>query len=206
MGDIIHSISGWQDLLRYRNLGRTSAIEIIEAIEDYQYSILEESEKTKYRQKVVEINGLVPCTQKRVGSDEGDTSVYTVFEAAITASLPEEADSGYENETMAELRERCGEHFKFAVYHSKAFMETDIEDLGLSVRSRNCLRRAGFVTAGDLVLHIKGREDLRPIRSCGDKSADEIMNCLFICTYSLLTPEKRKAYMRELKKLNGLGS
>jgi DNA-directed RNA polymerase alpha subunit len=39
-------------------------------------------------------------------------------------------------------------------------MAAPIEDLELSVRSFNCLRRAGLFTVGELVSSIGGRDDL----------------------------------------------
>ena len=83
VGDVISSIEGWQDLLRYRNLGRTSAVEIIKTLEEYQYSILEESEKRKYRQKVIEINGLVNCTQNVGIMPVDGHPVRSVFETSF---------------------------------------------------------------------------------------------------------------------------
>ena len=46
IGDILESIENWQDLLRVRNLGRTSAVEIIKALIDYQTSLLKELNRT----------------------------------------------------------------------------------------------------------------------------------------------------------------
>lgn len=83
VGDVIRSIEGWQDLLRYRNLGKTSAVEIIKTLEEYQYSILEESEKRKYRQKVIEINGLVNCTSNSEIIPEDGHPVRSVFETSF---------------------------------------------------------------------------------------------------------------------------
>lgn len=108
-----------------------------------------------------------------------------------------------ENTTMQEIKEKSCGHFRFPVYHSKAFMESDIEDLDLTVRSRNCLKRAGYNTVGELVSGINGSADLQNIRNCGKKSVDEIMSHLFFYTYMLLAPEKRKAYMQEIERLNG---
>ena len=47
-----------------------------------------------------------------------------------------------------------------------------IEDLDFSVRSNNCLRRAGINTVGDLV-H-KSEDDLKKVRNLGTKSLDEV--------------------------------
>lgn len=47
-----------------------------------------------------------------------------------------------------------------------------IDDLDLSVRSNNCLRRAGINTVGDLVQ--KTEEDMMKVRNLGRKSLDEV--------------------------------
>ena len=54
---------------------------------------------------------------------------------------------------------------------SKTF-EMTIEDLDLSVRSFNCLKRAGINVVGDLVA--KTEEDMMKVRNLGRKSLDEV--------------------------------
>ena len=49
---------------------------------------------------------------------------------------------------------------------------TPIEDLDLSVRSSNCLRRAGINTVGELTQ--KTEEDMMKVRNLGRKSLDEV--------------------------------
>lgn len=51
-----------------------------------------------------------------------------------------------------------------------------IEEMDLSVRSNNCLRRAGINTVGDLIN--KSEEDLKKVRNLGTKSLEEIMKKL----------------------------
>ena len=72
-----------------------------------------------------------------------------------------------------ELHEICsrlgnlGRRLRFPVYLGKELLETPIEELELSVRSFNCLRRAGMATVGDLVQNIDTREDLLKIQAAG---------------------------------------
>ena len=47
-----------------------------------------------------------------------------------------------------------------------------IEDMDLSVRSYNCLKREGVATVGELVT--KTEQDLLDIRNFGQKSIDEV--------------------------------
>ena len=51
-----------------------------------------------------------------------------------------------------------------------------IEDLELSVRSFNCLKRAGISTVEDLAN--KSEADMMKVRNLGKKSLDEVINKL----------------------------
>ncbi len=53
-------------------------------------------------------------------------------------------------------------------------LETAIEDLELSVRSYNCLKRAGIHTVADIVN--KSEQDMIKVRNLGKKSLDEVIN------------------------------
>ena len=52
-------------------------------------------------------------------------------------------------------------------------LEMTIEELDLSVRSFNCLKRAGINTVGDLVN--KSEDDMMKVRNLGRKSLEEVM-------------------------------
>jgi DNA-directed RNA polymerase subunit alpha len=57
--------------------------------------------------------------------------------------------------------------------------ETPIEDLDLSVRAYNCLKRAGITQVGEILQKLKkGQEELLAIRNFGQKSLDELMERL----------------------------
>ena len=55
-------------------------------------------------------------------------------------------------------------------------LETSIEELELSVRSFNCLKRAGIATVEDLTN--KSEADMMKVRNLGKKSLDEVTNKL----------------------------
>ena len=55
-------------------------------------------------------------------------------------------------------------------------LEMTIEELDLSVRSFNCLKRAGINTVEDLVA--KTQEDMMKVRNLGSKSLEEVINKL----------------------------
>ena len=53
-------------------------------------------------------------------------------------------------------------------------LETPIEELEFSVRSYNCLKRAGIHTVADIVS--KTEQDMIKVRNLGKKSLEEVMN------------------------------
>ena len=55
-------------------------------------------------------------------------------------------------------------------------LEMTIEELDLSVRSFNCLKRAGINTVEDLIN--KTEEEMMKVRNLGKKSLDEVINKL----------------------------
>ena len=55
-------------------------------------------------------------------------------------------------------------------------LETSIEELELSVRSFNCLKRAGIATVEDLIS--KSESEMMKVRNLGKKSFDEVTNKL----------------------------
>ncbi len=62
---------------------------------------------------------------------------------------------------------------------SRHYLTGDITELNLSVRSYNCLRRAGCQTVGDILRIIDGDENgLRKIRNLGTRSENEILESL----------------------------
>ena len=76
------------------------------------------------------------------------------------------------------------------VYTGRTFTDTPLEELSLSVRSFNCLRRSGCRTIGD-ILSLSGEDEqgLMKIRNLGVRSASEIMEKLAEYQQRLLTEE-----------------
>ena len=62
-----------------------------------------------------------------------------------------------------------------------------IEELDLSVRSFNCLKRAGINTVGDLVN--KSEEDMMKVRNLGRKSLEEVIEKLESLGFTLVKEE-----------------
>ena len=66
-------------------------------------------------------------------------------------------------------------------------LEMTIEELELSVRSYNCLKRAGIATVEDLAS--KSQEDMMKVRNLGRKSLDEVTNKLIALGLSFTSEE-----------------
>ena len=75
--------------------------------------------------------------------------------------LPEEIEEDEESTFMEEPVDETGK-----------ILEMTIEDLDLSVRSFNCLKRAGINTVADLVE--KSEDEMMKVRNLGRKSLDEV--------------------------------
>lgn len=70
--------------------------------------------------------------------------------------------------------------------HDK-MLEMTIEELDLSVRSFNCLKRAGINTVEDLIS--KTQDDMMKVRNLGHKSLEEVINKLDTMGLSLASEE-----------------
>ena len=112
--------------------------------------------------------------------------------------------SRYSTRPMEVLVKERGEHFRYPVYMSGAFMNTALEDMELSARAQHCLQRAGFKTIGDVVSRIEGRADLLKIRNMGKLSANEVMVSLCCFQFSMLDEEKKQRYVKRIVELNGI--
>ena len=66
-------------------------------------------------------------------------------------------------------------------------LEMTIEELDLSVRSFNCLKRAGINTVGDLIG--KSEDDMMKVRNLGRKSLDEVVGKLASLGFKLSKEE-----------------
>ena len=68
------------------------------------------------------------------------------------------------------VKRLLGQHFPYANY------EMTIEELDLSVRSFNCMKRAGIDTVEDLINRTE--EDMIKVRNLGRKSLEEVIQKL----------------------------
>ena len=71
--------------------------------------------------------------------------------------------------------------------------ETPIEELELTVRAYNCLKRAGITQVGEILEKLqKGEDEILAIRNFGQKSLDELMDRL-----------REKGFLDELERVSG---
>jgi len=102
----------------------------------------------------------------------------------------------------ANFRTGSVQGFQFTIYMNDELCNTEIDALELSVRSSNCLRRAGINTIGDLCSKMQHSGDLKSIRNCGKTSIAEIMDNLFAYHYYRMEDGWRKRYLRETVEKN----
>ncbi len=74
------------------------------------------------------------------------------------------------------------------------FFARSIDDLSLSVRSRNALMRAGLDTVGRLVAYINENDSMSSIRNLGRKSIHEVKLVLTEAAYEYLTDNEKLAF------------
>ena len=88
------------------------------------------------------------------------------------------SDEAYDTEVMVE-KDNDGK---------EKILEMTIEELDLSVRSFNCLKRAGINTVEDLIN--KSEEDMMKVRNLGRKSLDEVVLKLSSLGFELRSEEE----------------
>ena len=77
--------------------------------------------------------------------------------------------------------------FEKMEYKRDKVLEMTIEELDLSVRSFNCLKRASINTVEDLIN--KTQEDMMKVRNLGHKSLEEVVNKLDAMGLALASEE-----------------
>jgi len=139
-------------------------------------------------------------------------AVMSVNSRSSNANIEEDYDSvekfDIEDELLEEdLRFDDIEPEETAEESTKTVMSdgTPIEDLELSVRSYNCLKRAGVTTLGQL--RSMSDEELMKVRNLGRKSMEEVKHVLeSIPVLAKEAPKVETSYMDALDELIGLDS
>ena len=93
--------------------------------------------------------------------------------------------------TMMESGKRLkGSKIAFPVYGLDGL---PIEELNLTVRASNGLKRAGIMTADEILVR-----DLGKIRNLGTKSVKEIRNAVLDYSYTHMTDRQRENFWKEI--------
>ena len=100
------------------------------------------------------------------------------------------------------LHDKKGGTFYYSMATNIQMREQEIEVLDLSVRSSNCLKRAGIGTIGDIIEYIESGRDLKHIRNCGMTSVAEIKEKMFIWYLMTIPKEKRLQYILDTIEKN----
>ena len=114
-------------------------------------------QKTDYDKLILEVNT--------------DGSILAYEAVSTAARILQERLDLFANLQRPEETEAAPEEAREASIH-----DMPVENLGLSVRSLNCLKRAGVRTVGDLVQY--NEDDVMKLKNFGQKSLDEIKDKL----------------------------
>lgn len=117
---------------------------------------------------------------QEIGFDKLTLEVWT--NGTITATEAVSLGAKFLNEHLALFGDLSGEAYDTEIMVDKGedtkekILEMTIEELDLSVRSFNCLKRAGINNVEDLTN--KTEDDMMKVRNLGKKSLDEVINKL----------------------------
>lgn len=94
-----------------------------------------------------------------------------------------------------------GTSFSFTLPVNEKVSQFTIEDIDLSVRSYNALKRSGISTVNDLIESISSCSLLR-IRNLGKKSINEIKTRLLKITYENMTDKEKLIFWESVFEKN----
>ena len=94
-----------------------------------------------------------------------------------------------------------GKNIKVNIGFSKSACDVSIEELVLSVRSYNALRRANVTTLGDLIEKLN-EGDLKSIRNLGAKSYSEIQTKMLVYGFDRLSEKEKYEFFCRLVENN----
>ena len=95
------------------------------------------------------------------------------------------------------LHKVFGKNIKVSVGFSKSACDASIEELALSVRSYNALRRANVTTLGDLFERLN-EGGLKSIRNLGAKSFSEIQTKMLVYGFERLSEREKSEFFYNL--------
>ena len=96
-----------------------------------------------------------------------------------------------------------GENIKVRICYSKSACEQDVDDLQLSVRSHNALKRASLFTV-ESVIDAIADGTMEKIRNLGRKSVSEIKSVLLQVGYDKLSEREKEQFFVYVMENNEL--
>jgi DNA-directed RNA polymerase alpha subunit len=99
------------------------------------------------------------------------------------------------------LHQVFGKDIKVTLGFAPGTCHASVDELALSVRSWNALRRDGVFTIGDLIERLN-EGDLKKIRNLGDKSYREIQTKMLVFGFDRLSDQGKQAFFRVLVENN----
>lgn len=95
-----------------------------------------------------------------------------------------------------------GNDIKISIPLSQKFCDKSIDDMDLSVRASNGLKRSGAMTVRELTDTIMSEKGLDTVRNLGKKSISEIKTKLLYLAYNELNDKEKQAFWKEFIELN----
>ena len=131
--------------------------------------------------KDMSVNGAAAAQQAWSREQQQADAGAPVENAGLSASLSQKEEEG------KDLVEMIRDAQEKAEAQRDKVLELTIEELDLSVRSFNCLKRANINTVEDLIS--KTEEEMMKVRNLGRKSLEEVINKLAMMGLSLADEE-----------------
>ena len=126
----------------------------------------------------------------------------------INREITTEMNRYLDGTTIEEILVKNKKLFRFQMLLKPEHLAQSIDTMDFSVRSYNCLKRAGINTIGELVNSCRAKPDstskkqLQQYRNLGRTSADEILLKLFCYQFSILPDNRKREYMRRVEEMN----
>jgi DNA-directed RNA polymerase subunit alpha len=95
-----------------------------------------------------------------------------------------------------------GNDIKISIPLSQKFCDKSIDDMDLSVRASNGLKRSGAMTVRELTDTIMSEKGLDTVRNLGKKSISEIKTKLLYLAYNELNDKEKQAFWSDFIELN----
>lgn len=99
---------------------------------------------------------------------------------------------------LCDAAERFGVLLVVRIPYRSYMAELSVDELSLSVRSRNGLMRAELFSFAQLNERLMSEDDIQNIRNLGAKSRAEIIGTFFTDCYSRLSTEDKAEYWRRV--------